>query len=365
MDTSRTGTLGDGPPAREPVDMALLDQLATRQAGHVAVWQAVVLGLPRSSVTELVDRRGWTRAHRGVLRVLGGRSDDLGRVWAALLCVAGIGGPERAASRMREGGEQADALARAVSDVVVVTGFSAAWLMGVRGRPPAVPQLLVERGTQVRGRPVRVVRSRRPAGDVRWIDGVPCAVPHRVLWDMAWIGRRTDRAVVNVADAAVDLDRTRVLSIDEFLGAVADPLSFGLPVRVPRAMVRAADRVRPGFSHSATEARGRVVIRQTLEEFGLETTSRPYLLRDETGRMVAELDVAVTELQWGLEIDGPHHDAPSVARRDRVRDGRVRQVERWDVTRYHHTLVSQETTFRHRVRRDALDRLARHGRRAA
>ncbi len=359
MDVSQAAD--GGTPDHARVDPALLDRLAARQAGHLAVWQLVMLGVARSSVTELVSRRGWTRVHRGVLRVLGGRADDMGQLWAGLLCVAGVGGPERATSRLLEGGDRVAALAAAVSDVAVVTGFSAGWLMGIRDNPPAVPQLLVERETQVRGRPVRVVRSRRASDDLRWIDGVPCALPHRVLWDMAWIARRTGRAEVNVADAAVHLDRLRVLSMDEFLGAVADPLSFGLPRRVPRAMVGAADRVRPGFSHSETEARGRAIIREVLAELGLDATPRPYLLRDGAGAMVGEMDVAVIDVQWGLEVDGPHHDAPSVAQRDRRRDEQVRGVDGWEVTRYHHTLVEEEATFRRRVRTDALDMLTRRG----
>ena len=119
MDAPQAADRGTSDPAR--VDPALLDRLAARQAGHLTVWQLVMLGVARSSVTELVSRRGWTRVHRGVLRVLGGRVDDMGQLWAGLLCVAGVGGPGRATSRLLEGGDRVAALAAAVSDVAVTS----------------------------------------------------------------------------------------------------------------------------------------------------------------------------------------------------------------------------------------------------
>ena len=174
MDAPQAADRGTSDPAR--VDPALLDRLAARQAGHLTVWQLVMLGVARSSVTELVSRRGWTRVHRGVLRVLGGRVDDMGQLWAGLLCVAGVGGPGRATSRLLEGGDRVAALAAAVSDVAVVTGFSAGWLMGIRDNPPAVPQLLVERETQVRGRPGRHLFNADAARDESRDARVPLCV---------------------------------------------------------------------------------------------------------------------------------------------------------------------------------------------
>ncbi|WP_370327440.1 hypothetical protein [Euzebya sp.] len=322
-----------------PSPQAVVAAIASRQAGHVAVWQCRLVGLSGSWVSLQVELRGWIRVHRGVYRVGGVPESPLGRIWAAVLAVSDLSGPDRVAATLAEGTAVIPAAVRAAAASALVTGLSAAWLRGCDVAPPRVTQLLVDPGTQSR-REIRLVRSLVPTAQVEVVHRLRLAPPVRMLWDVAWVLRKRSRAAELVGDLAVDLDRRRRLAVDELVGAVDEPVLFELPPRVPGQLRRAAELLRPGFSHSRTEALVREMAVEIGGELGLEVAMRPTPIRS-GGRIIAEADIAVPEIRWDIEVDGPHHRAPSMRRRDGRRDLALGVID-WATSRYDTDLVDED-----------------------
>ncbi|MEE8603221.1 hypothetical protein [Euzebya tangerina] len=308
-----------------------LGRLAEHQAGCIAIWQASLVGLEPRRLDERARREGWRRPHRSVYLLPGVPSSARTSLWAGLLAVADIS----VAGRGRAlAGDPLRTARESVGASVAVTGWSAAWEYGFRGRKVAVPQLLgAHRTTTSRDR-IRLIRSRRGIeGMWTWRNGLPLATPVRVIWDCAHLGRRDPRAVSGIVDLAVYFDRTRTMSVDELILMAEDPTALGFSLRPPPAVRAAANRLRPGFSHSRTEARARAIAADVCREFGVTLHPRPYPVRS-GGRIVAEIDLAVPELRFGAEIDGPHHQSATAAAWDRTRDRQLRQGLDWVVHRY-------------------------------
>lgn len=335
-----------------------ISRLAARQAGHVAVWQLRMLGASSSWAGDQVATRGWTRVHAGVLRLAGVPVTAAGELWAALLTVAPTRASLRAATVPDEQYGRSDAAHLAVYRQAAVTGFSAAHIRGLRRHPPAEPELLVAPDVQVRRPGVRLVRSAFDHAWIETVEGLPVVHPSRMLWDMAWVQRGRGGLATILGDTAAALDRTRRFSVDELLALVEEPALFGLPWRRPAALSRAAELLRPGFSHSGTEARGREIAVTVGRRLGVEVTTRPHKVWH-GGTVIAEVDLGVPELAWGGEVDGPHHDAPSVRRHDVRRDALLSRTVSWAVNRYSHRLVdAAPDTYEDRLTADLRRRIA-------
>ncbi len=347
------------PPPPEPP--AVVAAIAEQQGGHIATWQCVLVGLSTTWVDEQADRRGWTLVRRGTHRLGGVAESPVGCAWAALLAIGRIGAMARARRHLAEGHDVVTAAVMAVTDGVAATAWTGAVALG-HSRPwPVRPQVVAGHGTTTEHRDIRLVRTR--VGPVTWEErgGLPCAHPERVLWDAAWVGRRQRGIVRSVHDLAIHLDRTRVLSVSEVVGAVAEPSAFGLPSRVPWPLQVAAERLAPGFSHSGLEARWRAIATGIAATLGIELEPRPYTVWHD-GQRIAEADIAAPLLRWDAEVDGPHHDTLEMRRRDRGRDQRMDGID-WITTRYHHRLSDEE--FADRWTADAIRIVEQRGRRVA
>ncbi|MEE8603252.1 hypothetical protein [Euzebya tangerina] len=338
-----------------------LAQLAASQGGHVAAWQCRVIGIPNQWVHEQRRRRGWSVVHEGVYRLPGVPSSWTGDLWAALLSTAAPRARKTVESA-QVSGQLNPPLGLTLSPHALVTAWSAAKLYGFERPPPARPQLLLPQDTRNARSGIHVTRTRLfPDHVLR--DGLPCAPPARVLWDAAWIGRKSGGVAKTLHDFAVFLDRTRVFAVAEFLATVDEPVLDGLPRRVPRALRRTAELLSPGFSHSRTEARARQVVQRVAAARGLVASSRPVPIRKD-GRIVAEADIAIESLRWDIEIDGPHHSFLAVQRRDRRRDQGLTGID-WITSRYPTELLDESLTdFEASVATD-LDRIVSLRRRDA
>jgi len=69
-----------------------------------------------------------------------------------------------------------------------------------------------------------------------------------------------------------------------------------------------------------------------LRDAGLRPACRPYAVKHHS-RTIAEIDVAFTEVKYGAEIDGPHHQLPEVVIADKQRDRQLHRLG-WTIDRF-------------------------------
>lgn len=313
-------------------DRRAVGRLAVQQGGCITTWQLRWLGLAASTISLMRAREGWGRAHAGVFVLPGVQDTPMTRTWAAVLSLSPQDGPRRADGCLNPSGDPLDAALQAGNERVVVTGLSAAWLRGVSPTYPSTPQLLLASGHHPARSGIQPIRGKVDAGMWSWHRGLKVATGPRMLWDIAWLQRRSPGALDRIVDLIVTADRMRIMAVDELLALVEESVQFGLPLRVPRLLKQAAEEVRPGFSHSATEALTRSIAVELAASLGLTAETRPFKIRHGE-RVLAEADVAVVYLRHDAEIDGPHHDLRSQQQRDRRRDGRLGPID-WAVNRY-------------------------------
>lgn len=343
--------------------MAVLARLAASQGGCVAIWQARRLGISLDRIARRVRDEGWTALHRSVVAMPGTRDDIDRQLWAAMLAVA-----ELRVARVSAGPSDVRPLRRSVEDVVAITGWSAAERRGYERPPPAFPHLLVPHSVTTSRRGLRLIRSRRGIqGMWEWVDGMPVAKPVRVMWDVGHLGRGLTGAVDRVVDLAAYFDRTRQLAVVELLLMVEEPTLSGLPRRPPPILAAAATRLSKGYSHSKTEAAARRIATEVAAEVGVRLHPSPYPIRDHTGTIVAEADIAAPALRFDAEIDGPHHRGPLAAAGHRRRAARTDPLD-WIVARYpvdEDTDELDEAAFRRQFRNDLRTVIALRERQAA
>lgn len=316
-------------------------QLAQLQAGCVATWQLRWLGWSDNAISRMAAREGWLDLHRGVWLLPGARLDAPARVWAAVLAVAAQDGAVRADARMRPDVDPLTVLTETAAERAVVAAGSAAWARQLWQGPPRRHVLLVDSGHHVARSDITIIRTGmdRFEGATRigglWVAGVP-----RIVWDCSWLTRRLPNAAQQIADLVIVADRLREMSADDLVAIVDEPCQFNLPMRVPAVLRAAAELVRPGFSHSKTEARGRRIAGEVAAGLDLEVHPRPYPIKLD-GQTLAEADIAVLALRHDLEVDGPHHLTFAQRARDRRRDAGIATID-WAVTRYDVDLIDHE-----------------------
>lgn len=321
--------MDDMPPdARRRSDWAGLADLATTQGGCVTHWQAGRLGISSSQLARRQADEGWGAPMRSVATLPGVPPSRTTELWAALLAVADIRAPRSAS------GSSVESLRLAIADLVCVAAWSAAQVRGYPGASPGIPQLLAPHSVTTERHGIRLVRSRRGIGGFwEWVDGLPVARPLRSLWDAAHLGRGLSGAARKVADLAVFFDRTRQLSIQSLLLAVDEPAVAGYPATPPPIHASAAELVRPGYSHSQTEAVARRIATEVATDLGVRLHPSPYGIRDRSGLVVAEADIAAPALRFDAEVDGPHHRGPLAEAYHRRRATRTDPLD-WIVCRY-------------------------------
>jgi hypothetical protein len=313
-----------------------IHELAIRQAGHVARWQLLRLGLTDDEIDALVERAGWITVHRGVFRLPGHPDAPRGRLWAAVLVAA--------SSQHRGAGvegplpwQQVHAMARSAYGV---TGFSAAWAHELTDNAPTRSQLLLPHSMRCRVPELNIIRTRLPLEALDDRQSPPTVGALRFLFDCGRILDRSGGTVGQMARLLTRADGKRLIRAEDLPFVARNPAAFGLPSAVPSVFARAASGFAKGHSHSATEASARRIVTEIGAKLGLAVEQRPLSLPDEV-HPVAEADIAVPLILLDVEVDGPHHDDPVQQRYDRWRDDQLRLLG-WTVRRYRAALVDED-----------------------
>jgi very-short-patch-repair endonuclease len=213
------------------------------------------------------------------------------------------------------------AAARLVGERGVLSGYSAAELLGARCAPRGAPaEVTLLDGGRFREHPGLLVhRDRITAGERVRVGEVGVTHPVRTAWDLA---RRLD-----LVDAVVAVDR------------LADHCRFNpdlvldFPVHHPRA--RGNNRVyevlaqAERYSGSPMETR----LRMLLVLAGLPRPRAQWVVQDPVARTAVWLDLAHPELRIGIEYDGEDHTTPGRVLRDIGRSTRLLARD-WLVYRY-------------------------------
>lgn len=310
--------------------------LAERQHRVVTAWQLALLGVPESTVRERVKNHGWRRWSRGVF-MLPGEITPLRRLAAALLAYSR---PHGSLQRLidyqwdHQDKSLVDALAHVALDAgAVACAASAAWLHGLEKPPNQAWVRVRTHGGQAPRKNVRLCHGTY-TGRVCWIQGLPVVDVEQVFIDIAGItgdsAKFRHHRLTKLIATADALRKTHLDAIAQRLEAVTN-------VRGRTALAAAVSDLRGELSHSDTEAAAKEIVRRVAAGFGLEPESRPHQITLR-GRVVAEADIAILDILYDVEIDGPHHLLLSQRAKDDARDKLARRA-RWTVERYSTELV--------------------------
>lgn len=333
-----------------------LDELARVQAGRIARWQLLCLGLGQDQATRLPGRLGWFTDAKGVYRLPGAPEGEIPLMWVAVLASTSwaqrrSGGPEHLTWQ---------AVHQLACGAAGFTGFSAAWLHGLTDNAPTRPQVLLPHARQCDRRAVQPIRTRLPIGDLESVRGVPVVGALRMLWDCGQLIARSGGTPAQMMRLISRADGRRLVRAEDLHLVAREPKAYGLAATVPPPFQIAAFSLARGHSHSATESTARRIVTDVAAELGLSVEQRPLAIPDEDSP-VAEADIAIPLIWLDIEIDGPHHDEPDQQRHDRWRDDQVRTLG-WTVRRYPATIVDEDPErFRRLVRADILQAAAAAG----
>ena len=238
--------------------------LATAQAGPVAVRQLVALGIPRSTIHDRITGEGWQRPFRGVVVPPGLPVDQGTRTRAAALAI----GPH-----------------------AIITGASALLLHGVADQPPLRPQLVVpwrHRTPRCAGASVARTTTLR-SDDAAHDRGVLLATVSRALLDAA---------------ARAGTDRLRSWLVDGRQRRLVDPAAVlaranaSPGVRGRSRLVRACSDADDSAADSALAAE----VERLLRSLGFELDV-PARTVEVPGR-VLHPDLTLRGLRIAVEVDG-------------------------------------------------------------
>lgn len=281
-----------------------IDTFARRDHGALRRSDAVAAGLHPRLLSYRAGEMQWGRPYRGVYTLPGTRK-TLQRDSAAALLAVG-----------------SDAL---------LTGEAALYLYGVLSRWPAAIDVLIPASARRAARVgIRLHRTRTyDAIRPRTIDGLRVVHPTRALADVATfkppleLARHIARAVAlrhcTLDQANRELDvRSRFPGRCGYLHALA--------------------MLRGELTHSDEEA----VAREHLRKVGLQPFPRPFPIVVD-GVLLAEADIAILDVCYDVEVDGPHHDLPEQARAEKARDRRLGRGG-WTVDRFPVEFVTRNPT---------------------
>ncbi len=311
-----------------------IQRMLSAQKGAIARWQLRWAGLSNGTASRVITQMPWVTVHPGIF-IQAGATDSLeARAWAAVLSM-GRRDLERAVDL--DPATAADVAVAHAGEEAVVTGWAAAALRGLTPVMPSVMSVLLDRPSHRSREGIQVIRGAIDEDHWTREDGLLVASGPRLVWDLAWAERGDPRARHLLRHVAIAADANRLMAVEELCGLVEEPSAHDLPQRVPRLLREVAEDLRPGFSHSATEAAAREVVTSVARAHGLYVEPCPHAIWLD-GRIVAEADIAVPEIRHDFEIDGPHHAHPAQRRRDERRDGRAGRA-RWTVSRHVAQLV--------------------------
>lgn len=185
----------------------------------------------------------------------------------------------------------------------VLSGYSAAELLGASCGLPGAPAEVTVPGGGQRSHPGLLVRRDRLApGEIVGVGSVRCTFPPRTAWDLARRGPLVERIV------GVDtLARAKGFHPDLLLNYAARfPGARGCD-RIPEVLTH-ADRC----SGSPMETR----LRMLLVFAGLPRPCSQWVVQDPMARRAVWLDLAYPEHRVGIEYEGEDHVDPRRVRRD-------------------------------------------------
>lgn len=308
----------------------LVAVIAALQHGVIARWQLVVLGLSSKAIHARAAVHGWRRLFPGVYLLPGVPGTPQVRMAAALLAYSEPSkAPQRVEAETANGRPLADAVVGAAfGPWATLSGASALFVHGLKDEPAEVDVTLRPGASLDAKARTRLSYLPLVADEIQVVDRLPVVTVERAIADLAGLLKPWKRAAADVARVIAHGDalrRTGVAAVREAAAARG-----GFPGRP--ALDHAVAGLAGTLSHSGTEAWARAKITSIAARHGLSVHPRPYPIHFD-GRQVAEADVAVVEICYDVEIDGPHHLLPAQAASDRRRDRLARRAG-WEVDRF-------------------------------
>lgn len=268
-----------------------LARRARKNDGIVTTADAIACGITRRTFYRQAQSHGWTRIHPDV--------------WAA------PGYPDTYDRKL-------SAAVAWLGDGFAFTGFTVLWLLGVVERPPPVVDVL---RAEARQGPAHIAFHTGGADDepVRRVNGRPATTAERAFGDIA--------ARITVVQLARLVARACALRCTTLARMLAYRAAKG---RCPGSatMHGALTALQSDLAHSRDEERARRLLRAA----GLTFHAGPLAVLRGT-RIIAEIDIAFSAIRYGVEIDGPHHLLPEIARKDKARDGELGRLG-WTIDRF-------------------------------
>ncbi len=215
------------------------------------------------------------------------------------------------------------AIAMVLPKDAVLSGLSAAWLLGLdiatRGDGPL--EVTAPRGTVLQGRGLFVpLQAHLDASDIVRRHGVLVTSPLRTAYDLA------RRLTLVEAVVAVDaLWHRHLVTPDQLMDYAA--VHGGL--RGIRQIPRVAELADPG-AESPMETRLRMLV---VLDVGLPRPQTQLVTRDAAGKVVARLDMGFAGIRMGVEYDGEVHAEPAVRAKDLRRHNKLLAIQ-WHNLRY-------------------------------
>ncbi len=225
----------------------------------------------------------------------------------------------------------------------IVCGITAARLHGLEGlnwHTPAEPVHLLLPATRTRWQRsgLRLHWSRRPIDDPQDLEGLRVTSVENTLLDLR--GRVDRTTFVSLADSAV-----RKGLIDD--------------VWLARQQQDEADEP-AGWWHlvdGRSESPSETAVRLVLTDGGLPPDELQIRVRDDTGRIIARLDMGWKRPRVGLEVDSTEHDKPTPLYRDRYRQNDLFDLG-WDIRRVTGWDARNRPAYVLRTVRNALEQAA-------
>lgn len=275
---------------------------ARMQHGCVARRQLLASGVPARTLWDVAARHTWEQVHPGVWALPGTRDTYPRRVWAAVL---------------------------AIDMPALVTGATALYMLQVLRHRPSYVALLLPLGRHRQALPGVELTRTSVFHDVgtSTVEGLRLVCAERALADHAVhlntvaLGRLMARACAQRLCTLASLHR-ELAARQRWPGRTAFRQALAMLVEE--------------LPHSGPER----LARRQLRQAGIRGVHpRPYTVYADD-KPLAEIDVALPLILYGLEIDGPHHDLPKQAAYDKQRDRALHRVW-WTIDRFPVELVEE------------------------
>lgn len=185
----------------------------------------------------------------------------------------------------------------------VLSGFSAAEVLGASCGPRDAPAEVTVPGGSQRGHPgLRVHRDVLAPGEMRDVGTLRATTPLRTAYDLARRGTLVERVV------AVDALARR--------HGFAPDLLLNFAVHFPRARGNDAIAEVLAFADRRSGSPMETRLRLLLEFAGLPRPQVQWVVQDERARRAVWLDLAYPEKMIGIEYEGQEHATPERVLRD-------------------------------------------------